>query len=355
MKYGCEQPRYIVPVKHKVSIVSDFKPDIWRLQAQLNTQGLVEALSNRDAGIRRRAAAALRALGAVKAIPALRAILQQEQEEETRAHILAALEALEQEQERQNNPAATDTSEQPAVETELQRLIRQLKSDNPDKVIEAASALGQMKNKEAVAPLVLLFNDHELSIKVRLVVAEALLNLESAPVEVALLGALRSPEWRIRRNGIAILGQLKADWAVEPLANALADPHDVVRRTAYAALKHINTPDALKALANAPEPPVKLNKPIPTAPPAAPSPPAVGPDDPTQPSPPAQTPAAEDSTAPPGDDTESQKLAWPKRKKEDEAQQRSMMMTKPLDPDALDEARARFEQMKQQNRPEDES
>lgn len=340
-------------IKHKVSIVSDFKPDIWRLQAQLNTQGLVEALSNHDAGIRRRAAAALRALGAVKAIPALRAVLQHEQEEETRAHILAALEALEQEQERQNNPAATDTSEQPAVETELQRLIRQLKSDNPDQVIEAATALGQLKNKEAVAPLVLLFNDHELSIKVRLVVAEALLHLESAPVEVALLGALRSPEWRIRRNGIAILGQLKADWAVEPLANALADPHDIVRRTAYAALKHINTPDALKALANAPEPPVKLTKPKPAPPPATSSqPPAASPEDATQSSPP--VPAAADSAPPPGDDTESQKLAWPKRKKEDEAQ-RSMMLTKPLDPEALDEAKARFEQLKQQNRSEDES
>lgn len=340
-------------IKTKVSIVSDFKPDIWRLQAQLNTQGLVEALSNHDAGIRRRAAAALRALGAVKAIPALRAVLQHEPEEETRAHIVAALEALEQEQERQNNPATTDTSEQPAVETELQRLIRQLKSDNPDQVIEAAAALGQLKNKEAVAPLVLLFNDHELSIKVRLVVAEALLNLESAPVEVALLGALRSPEWRIRRNGIAILGQLKADWAVEPLAKALADQHDIVRRTAYAALKHINTPDALKALANAPEPPVKLTKPKPAAPPATSSqPPAASPDEATQPSPPA--PAAEGSAAPSGDDTESQKLAWPKRKKEDEAQ-RSMMLTKPLDPEALDEAKARFEQLKQQNRSEDES
>jgi len=95
----------------------------------------------------------------------------------------------------------------------------------------------------------MIFNDSGVSIEVRLAVAEALLKLESAPVEVALLAALRHSDWKIRRNGAAILGQLKAAWAVEPLAKAVRDPHPTVRRTAYAALKHIGTPEARKALA----------------------------------------------------------------------------------------------------------
>jgi hypothetical protein len=106
-----------------------------------------------------------------------------------------------------------------------------------------------MGDKLAVEPLVLLFNDARMSIQVRLAVAEALLKLESAPVEVALLANLRHSDWRIRRNGAAILGQLKATWAIQPLARALRDSNKHVRRTARAALKHIGTPEARKALA----------------------------------------------------------------------------------------------------------
>jgi len=75
-----------------------------------------------------------------------------------------------------------------------------------------------------------------------------LLKLESAPVEVALLGALRSSEWQVRRNSAAILGQLRAGWAVEPLAKAMFDGNEIVRKTAYAALKRINTPQAQRAI-----------------------------------------------------------------------------------------------------------
>ncbi len=228
--------------------MSDFKPDIWRLQAQFNTQGLVEALANDDAGIRRRAAAALRALGAYHAIPELEAALESESDPETRANMLAALATLHQERERKEQDEAT--LEVPGARlTEVDRLLQALQvTTDPDTIIQLARKLGDLGAKQAVDTLVVLFNNAQLPIRVRLAVAEVLLKLESAPIEVALLGALSSPQWRVRRNSAAILGQLRAVWAVEPLAVALRDEHEMVRRTAYAALRNIGTPEALRAI-----------------------------------------------------------------------------------------------------------
>lgn len=207
----------------------------------------MEALSADDAGIRRRAAAALRALGAVDTIPQLEATLEKESDPEARSNILAALASLQQEEERR--AAATgELKEQKAV-TVTEKLIHQLRNGKTDdEVIDAAHGLGEKGDKTSVVPLVMLFNDPRTPIKVRLAVAEALLKLESAPVEVALLGALRSDEWRVRRNAAAILGQLRAVWAVEPLSELLKDPHDLTRKTALAALRNVGTPEALDSL-----------------------------------------------------------------------------------------------------------
>jgi HEAT repeat protein len=228
--------------------VSQREPDIWQLQAQFDTSGLISALSSDDAGIRRRAAAALRALNAREAIPALKAAYAAENDPEARQMIIAALKTLSS---TGDLPAgAVENAPDPDVQPPMvQRLIQQLKSSDPDKIVAAANQLGDIGDKLAVEPLVLLFNDARMSIQVRLAVAEALLKLESAPVEVALLANLRHSDWRIRRNGAAILGQLKAEWAIQPLARALRDNNKYVRRTARAALKYIGTPEARKALA----------------------------------------------------------------------------------------------------------
>jgi hypothetical protein len=220
--------------------VGDYQADIWRMQANFDISGLIQALHQSEARTRKAAATALRTLNAKEAIPALKEALQVESDPETRQTILAALELLEPAKEAPNTP------QEPS---ELSLLIAQLKSDSAEQIVSAAERLGELGNKLAVEPLVLLFNDAKAPIQVRLAVAEALLKLESAPVEVALLANLRHPDWHIRRNGAAILGQLKAEWAVEPLGRALNDPHDMVRKTATAALKYIGTPEARKILA----------------------------------------------------------------------------------------------------------
>lgn len=219
--------------------------DIWRLQAQYDVQGLTEALKSTDAVRRKRAAAALRAIGARESIPALRVAFEKEADEDARSSIASALVSLAE-------VPAHETAEadvQPSVEQTLAtRLIRQLESADPAEVIDAAHQLGELGDRQAVEPLVMLFHDVSRSVELRLAVAEALLKLESAPVEVTLLATLRHNEWQTRRNGAAILGQLRAGWAVPPLVNAMRDPHPIVRRTARAALRRIGTPEARRAL-----------------------------------------------------------------------------------------------------------
>ncbi len=273
--------------------MSDEKPNIWRLQTKFDTQGLIEALEYEDAGIRRRAAAAIRALGAVEAIPALRVMLVNERNPDVKETASAALEALlaerqrffEQEAKVPETPKPPETPELPktselSASSRVDFFILHLNDKNPEGIIRAVQELGKLNDKRAVEPLMVLFQNPATPIKVRLAVAESLLKLESAPVEVTLLAALRHKHWHIRRNGAAILGQLNADWAVEPLAQALGDENAAVCKMAYAALKRIGTPEAkaaLSAIRKSPpkkKPPVKQKDVPSTKPPVSKTPPS---------------------------------------------------------------------------------
>ncbi len=232
--------------------MSENNPNIWRLQTRLDTAGLIAALKHENTGIRKRAAAALRTLGVTDAVPALKEALAQEKDEATREAISAALEALtatEAQADAERETGAEDTAKAtPEPSSELQKLIVQLKSRDESVLRPVIHQLAELGDKLAAEPLVVLFNDKKLSADIRLEIAEALVKLESAPSEVALLAALRSPDWHIRRNGAAILGQSRADWAVKPLAQILDDPVEIVRKTARAALRRIGTAQAVQVL-----------------------------------------------------------------------------------------------------------
>ncbi len=229
----------------------EYRSDIWRLQAQYNVEGLIQALSAHDAGIRRRAAVALRAIFAKQALEALRKALATEDNEEARQSMQAAIETLQAAD--ADEPAPPPVREPSIEERRVQRLIDLLKKDDPRQVMYAARELANLKHKLAVEPLMMIFNNPGFPTVVRLAVAEALLKLEGAPAEVALLANLRNPEWETRRKAAAILGQLKATWAVPPLAKALRDPHPLVRRTARAALVYMDTAEAKRVLAQMPD------------------------------------------------------------------------------------------------------
>jgi HEAT repeat protein len=246
------------------------------MQAQGDVRGLLDALKNPDAATRLRVITAIRALGMSSAIPGLQAVLVTESDPEVRAVLIATLDFLFEQEVDQD-----DDDDQDEQENRIRRLIEQLNSDKPEAVIEAAQTLGDLKEKIATEALVIAFHNQRLPAKVRFVTAEALLKLESAPVEVSLLGALRGPDWRSRRNAAAVLGQLSADWAVEPLIAGLTDENELVRRTCHAALKRIDTPEAIRALETPAQtrqtlPPVEM--PVPSTPALElPKPPAVTP------------------------------------------------------------------------------
>ncbi len=215
--------------------MTDLTPNIWQLQAKSDIPSLLEALEYPDPTIRRRAAAALRTLSAVSALEALEKRMALEQDTAVRATIASALEYLLVEQ-------------GPVRLSETRRLVEQLRSDDLPTAIKAAQELAVLKDKTAVEALVMIFHDSRVSSKLRLAAAEALVALESAPALVTLLVALNSSEWAIRRNAAAVLGQLRADWAIQPLIDHLQDSNEVVARTCRAALKRIGTPEALAAV-----------------------------------------------------------------------------------------------------------
>lgn len=300
--------------------MNDNNSNIWRLQAQFDIQGLIDALKQDDVGIRRRAAAALRAIGDKKAVPAIRVALINEQDSDVRAILASALDTLSDTSE----DILTENVETPDTLVHVNKLIKMLDSEEPEQVIDAAQQLGELGDQIAVEPLVVIFNNMKSSIQVKLAVAEALLKLEGAPVEVALLAALRHTDWHIRRNGAAILGQLKAEWAVEPLSRALRDSHSTVRRTARAALQRIDTPEALKALNTRVQ---KTNQPSSKQHP--------------------KTPKSSVKTVPsaPRDGLLNRLKAQQQAHEESQEVAKHLQQTKPLDPDVVDRLKRQDEEL----------
>ena len=218
--------------------MANTRPNIWQLQARRDIDGLVAALQDADPEVRRRAANALRTIEAAQAVPALKVALRNESDSQVKRDVSAALHLLDQH---------TDVTGLTSLR-DIDGLIRVLKGRNVDNAVAAAQALGQLGDRMAVEPLVIVFQNASSPPRVRLAAAQALLDLKSAPAVVTLLGALQRDSWQVRRNAAAVLGQIQASWAVEPLVAALDDSHPVVRRTAAAALRRIATPDAIAAL-----------------------------------------------------------------------------------------------------------
>jgi HEAT repeat protein len=231
---------------------SELKPDIWRLQARWNVRSLIRALKSDDVIIRKRAAASLLVLGALDAIPYLEEALQNEKDEDAHLHMETALLTLQREREERANSPAEASVYRPIVariDPETQALIDNLRTGDTQQIIETARIAADRNALPVVETLVIIFNRRETSLKARLAVAEALLQMASAPVEVSLLGALRSDNWQVRRKGAIILGELSAEWAIEPLMRCLSDKNVTVRQAAYHALHKINTPISRRILA----------------------------------------------------------------------------------------------------------
>jgi len=216
------------------------------MQTERDVNGLIAALKHTDPLIRRRAAAALRVVGDPGAVSALKLILSDEQDAEARIAMVAALDYLTPQQRQPQQPPPDKRPQ-----TRAERLLQHLTGPRPDLAKQAANALSELRDTSAVPALVTVFRNRRQPPDVRLAAAEALLAMNSAPAEVSLLAALRNDRWHFRRNAAAVLGQLKAEWAVGPLARALYDPNELVAKTARAALRRIGSTEARQALEDA--------------------------------------------------------------------------------------------------------
>lgn len=221
--------------------------NIWQLQARGDVKGIMQALDAIDPQVRARAVMALGALNATDALPKLKTLREREYNPARRKLFDQTIAKLE-------GALPPVTTPLPSIlPATFDELVQKIRPDQPEEAEKAIQELTNLKDRRAVEPLIMAFRNFAYPSKTRLACAEALLQLESAPASVSLLGALRKPQSHIRRNAAAILGQLKADWAVAPLILVMqTDSSNMVRKTAVAALRHIRTPEALVALQNLP-------------------------------------------------------------------------------------------------------
>jgi len=209
--------------------------NVWQKMSHGDLQGVMQALDSPDPAVRSRAILALQTMSARMAIPKLRVLYKRELNPDLRQLIQRALTRL-------------VTSELPPL-PDFDALLAQAYGEDLAEAELAIYALGELADRRAIEPLVIMFRDGTRPARLRLACAESLLALAAPPASAALLGALRKADPQVRRNGAAVLGQLKADWAVAPLASLLHDdPSPLVQKTAAAALKNIATPEALEAL-----------------------------------------------------------------------------------------------------------
>jgi HEAT repeat protein len=208
------------------------------MQSRGDVQGILDILESGNSLVKSRAILALKQLQAVQAIPKLKALRETEGDPEMRRLIDHALEVLGKNQTDEDDP-----------ESRRSKLLQQMKSPNTDAAELAIREFGRLGDRTIIEHLIVIFRDLRQPARLRLAAAESLLLLESAPASASLLGALRKSDWRVRRNAAAILGQMRSDWAVKPLIEAMRrDPNQYVRKTAMAALQRIGTEEALQAV-----------------------------------------------------------------------------------------------------------
>jgi len=249
-------------------------PNIEKLKAEKDVKKLIEALSHKDSDIRRRAAEALGAIKDAEALVPLIAALK-DRNKYVREKAAEALRKFDFDK----LYYATKTSiylitkkwakiieiGEPAVET----LIDALKDRDGSVRYYAAKALGEIKDKRAVAPLTFVLNDKNINTQYAAAIALHKMG-DKRGIEFIIYG-LENPKVKKRsaklleRIGLedldaktkALVYIAKGEWkeavklhfaAVEPLINTLKDDNWHIRASAAEALGEIKDERAAESL-----------------------------------------------------------------------------------------------------------
>jgi len=238
-----------------------FKPNIEKMKAKGDVEGLIKALEHKDRRVREGAAVALERLGwkpgddtekvrylivkrewddlAGLGGPAVQSLIQalrdeedeEDEEDEDRDVLIGAAEALRK-------------IGEPAVEP----LIQTLKDWDEDVRYQAAELLRVIGDARAVEPMVQALYYESLLVMVKeddgawvpfgLV---KVLSLIGEPAVEPLIQALKDENPRLRLGATSVLGVIGDTRAVEPLTQALKDESEDVRQLAKRALEKIKS------------------------------------------------------------------------------------------------------------------
>lgn len=120
----------------------------------------------------------------------------------------------------------------------VEPLIAALKDTDSKVQGNAAEALAEMKDPRATIALVDALK-HEAHSGISGYDADRALRIIGAPAVGPLVLALKDPDWKVRKDVVYELGEIKDPSAVEPLIAAMKDKVWIVRCTAFEALEDI--------------------------------------------------------------------------------------------------------------------
>ena len=132
---------------------------------------------------------------------------------------------------------------------DVEDLIRKLETGDLNARVEAAWALGELKNPKAVKPLIEALKDGNWRVRWR--AAWALGEIKDPRAVPPLIDALRDEDSRVRESAARALGEIGDRRAVEPLIWLLRDEDSNIREEAAKALGSIGDRRAVEPLIDA--------------------------------------------------------------------------------------------------------
>ncbi len=196
------------PAKHK--------PNVAKLAAEGDVEGLIEALKHEDGAVRKKAAKAIGKTKDGRAVePLVRALYDKDGDV---------------------GEAATEALAEMKDERAVELLLQALNDKNKDTRLKAGYCLGRMGDMRVVGPLIQALKDKDDLVRHEIAEGFAFLAGMGDPVIMPLVGALKDEDWRARSEAAWILGTTGDARAVEPLIEALQDGNSTVRAQAAWAL-----------------------------------------------------------------------------------------------------------------------